>query len=875
MSAKASCVVCVGVCVVKVLRGEWVSQGMRLKGFARRMTRLSLSFALLATIPQSLLPQALAGPAAAPANFTRTTPGAIAATVPDGTCGATITATGGAGGSQTAGGTGGRGGGGATINANFKVLPLQNITGTVAQGGQAASGAGTGQAAGGSGGTAPSGHRGAGGGGSTAVIVAGTPVVIAGGGGGGGGVHTSVGNGGGGGSTGIAAGIVAVGVNGAVGEEVPALTSAPGGGQGGQAAAGGAGGINANDITLNGAAGGGTATGTGGNGGPDPSYDAGGGGGGGYTGGGGGSSTVGVNSAGAGGGGGSSFVRATAPTVAAPAPTTISGTTGVATAAGATNGANGSASVTWLPCNYQLTINKSATPTPVRAGAATVWTVSVTNNGPDPMTRGDTITLTDTLPAGPNGTAAIQYRVLSIASAGGTNTDMSSGAIACTGVSVGATMPGSTDCSRPYTAPSAPGAPTGGTRGLNVGETLTITYEQVISNKAPCGTITNTAATADRSTAGAWGQTARNVNATLTMQCYDLAVAKTASPTTVGTGNPIDWSITVTNSGTADMMGPTDTTSNPLVVNDVAPTTNVAAPTLFTSSGPAGACTYAAGVITCPGSLAQGQSQTFTFRQIVNAAAPNGAVIANTASATDFNPGDTNDSATASATTAAALPGMSINKTSSLGTVSAAGTVVTYSIRVNNTGNTLLGPITVADPLGTVVCPVSGNATIATLAAGTNQICTLSYTVPQTVLNTNGGGDGDIDNTATASATYSGNPVTANGSAAVLLTISPALTITKTPSTAGPVNASNTIGYTYRITNTGNVTVNNVTVADVHNGYGTDPVPGGESLFTDVAPLGDSTDAAVNGTWTSLAPGDTVQFTSSYIVVQADIDNLQ
>ena len=783
-------------------RSIWAKSG--------RLLRFGLCLALLTTTSY----QSHAGPAAAPTNFSRITAGAIATTVPDGTCGATIAALGGAGGSQTAGGTGGRGGGGATINATFKVLPLQAVTGTVAQGGLAASGGGTGAAAGGAGGTAPSGHRGAGGGGSTAVIIGGAMVLTAGGGGGGGGAHTAAGAGGGGGSAGIAAGVVAIGANGSAGEEVPAQTFVPFGGAGGQTASGGLGGVNSNDTTLNGAPGGGIGTGTGGNGGPDPSYDAGGGGGGGYTGGGGGSSTVGINSTGAGGGGGSSFVRATSPTVAALTPTTISGSTGPLTAAGAINGAVGSATITWIPCSYQLAVSKSVSPTPVQAGATSVWTVSVTNTGPDPMTRGDTLTLTDTLPAGPNGAPAPQFKVLSIAATGGSSADMSSGAVTCTGLSVGAAMPASTDCSRAYTAPSAPGAPSGGTRGLNVGETLTITYEQVISNQAPCGTITNTAATADRSTAGVWTQTARNAASTLTIQCYDLSVLKTSSPAVVGVGNPIDWTVVVTNNGTANMMGPTDTASNPLVVTDAAPTTNVATPTLFTSSGPAGACTYAANTITCPGSLASGQSQTFTFRQIVNVGAPNGAVIPNTATVTDFKTGDTNDTSTASSTTAAALPGLSINKTSSVGTVSSAGTVITYSIKVNNTGNTLLSPVTVADPLGTVVCPVSGNATIASLAAGTNQTCTLSYTVPQTVLNNNGGGDGDIDNTATASATYSGSPVSGNGSAAVLLTISPALTITKTPNTAGPVNAGNTIGYTYRITNTGNVNLANIAVTD-------------------------------------------------------------
>ena len=230
---------------------------------------------------------------------------------------------------------------------------------------------------------------------------------------------------------------------------------------------------------------------------------------------------------------------------------------------------------------------------------------------------------------------------------------------------------------------------------------------------------------------------------------------------------------------------------------------------------------------------------------------------------------------TCSLTNVPAAPQLTLAKTSSVASVSSAGTVITYTIAVTNTGNTTLNAISVTDPLGTVTCPSSGASTITTLASGASQNCTMAYNVPQTVFNTNGGGDGDIDNTATAAAVYNGSPVSANGSRAVLVSITPALTITKTPNTAGPVNAGNTVGYTYRITNTGNVTVNNVTVADVHGGFGVDPVPGSESLFNDAAPLGDSTDAATNGSWNVLAPGDTVQFTSSYLVVQADIDNLQ
>jgi uncharacterized repeat protein (TIGR01451 family) len=846
--------------------------GMQRRTVARAVCALGTSFALL-----SAAAPVLAGPAAAPTNFSRTTAGAIATTVPDGTCGASIVARGGAGGSQTAGGSGGRGAGGANINATFNVLPRQAVTGTVGQGGRSLSTGGTGAPAGGNGGIATSDHSGAGGGGATAVIVGGTSLIIAGGGGGGGGAHATAGNGGGGGFTGIGASVVAVGLAGANGQENPLLAFEPQGGGGGQAAAGGIAGVNGNNAAYNALAGGGVGAGTGGRGGNDANFDAGGGGGGGYTGGGGGAATVGQASTGAGGGGGSSFVRATSPTVSAPTPTLVSGTAGAQTGGGAINGASGMATLTWIPCDYELVINKTVTPSPVRAGAAAEWTVTVTNNGPDPMTRGDTITLADTLPAGPNGAPTPQFRVLSVSSAGGSNANMSSGAITCTGVTVGSAMPASTVCSRAYAAPAAPGAPSGGTRGLDVNETLTITYEQVISNTAACGTITNTASTADRSTAGSWTPVARSVNRSLTIDCYDLSIAKTRTPSVVGVGNPIDWTIVVTNNGPADMMGPDDTASNPLVVTDVAPVTNVGTPTLFTSSGPAGACSYASPTITCPAGLPAGMSQTFTFRQVVNGGAPNGATITNTASLSDPKTADTNDSQSASSITAAPSAGLTVSKTPSVGSVAAAGTVISYNILVTNSGNTLLGPVTVADPLGSVVCPVSGNATIASLAASTSVTCVMSYTVPQSVLNNNGGGDGDIDNTATASATYAGNPVSGNGSAAVLVVQSPALSITKIATPDTNVTAGGIVTYRFRVTNTGNVTVTGISVSDSSNGLGAVVVASGEVIPPggDVAPAGDSTDAAANGTWDSLAPGDSVEFTGTYAVQQADLDRRQ
>lgn len=104
----------------------------------------------------------------------------------------------------------------------------------------------------------------------------------------------------------------------------------------------------------------------------------------------------------------------------------------------------------------------------------------------------------------------------------------------------------------------------------------------------------------------------------------------------------------------------------------------------------------------------------------------------------------------------------------------------------------------------------------------------------------------------------------------------PQLSVVKTASSAGPFSVGQFITYTYKVTNTGNVVMMVVSVADTHNGTGTFLGPKNEALTTDVDPVGDSTDASGNnGVWDSLGPGDTVTFTATYTVTQHDVDYLQ
>jgi large repetitive protein len=136
----------------------------------------------------------------------------------------------------------------------------------------------------------------------------------------------------------------------------------------------------------------------------------------------------------------------------------------------------------------------------------------------------------------------------------------------------------------------------------------------------------------------------------------------------------------------------------------------------------------------------------------------------------------------------------------------------------------------------------------------------------------------DITNSAVAVGTYASLPVTSIPSVAAVPVVSANLSmqVSKSASPSVNVSAGQVVTYTYVVKNNGNVTIHNISLNDVHNAAGPAPVPNSETLTSDVGTLGDSTDATpADGIWSVLAPGDTVTFTSTYTVQQADVDNLQ
>ncbi len=128
---------------------------------------------------------------------------------------------------------------------------------------------------------------------------------------------------------------------------------------------------------------------------------------------------------------------------------------------------------------------------------------------------------------------------------------------------------------------------------------------------------------------------------------------------------------------------------------------------------------------------------------------------------------------------------------------------------------------------------------------------------------------------------------TAKGGDAISCTITnngtptPILVLLKGYSPIGPpVAVGQVLTYSYAVSNTGNVPVQNVKINDLHGTPAVVVPTGGAGIkaesLTTAGPLGiaASPDTTANdGIWTTLAPGATVTFTYTYTVTQADIDN--
>jgi uncharacterized repeat protein (TIGR01451 family) len=220
--------------------------------------------------------------------------------------------------------------------------------------------------------------------------------------------------------------------------------------------------------------------------------------------------------------------------------------------------------------------------------------------------------------------------------------------------------------------------------------------------------------------------------------------------------------------------------------------------------------------------------------------------VNNTAKATGTpsrGPGPVNSNNSTTTTPITAESSIKLTKTAGTPTSNAVGGTIAYTFAVENTGNVTLSSVGVSDPLLTTA-PVCQATTIAPKATTT---CTGTYTLKQTDVD-----HGRVDNSAQVSGTPpSGPAATSDDTATVAITSTPSIKVEKTAGAPSGNTVGSIIDYTFRIENTGNVTLKNITLSDQLAGV----VLSGSAIAT-------------------LEPGkvDTTTFTARYTLKQEDVD---
>ncbi|WIB77963.1 DUF11 domain-containing protein [Curtobacterium sp. MCPF17_002] len=455
----------------------------------------------------------------------------------------------------------------------------------------------------------------------------------------------------------------------------------------------------------------------------------------------------------------------------------------IATSDGPASSANDGAASTGLPTD--LAIVKTG-PAALTAGGTATYTLTVTNNGPGDSSGyvvNDTVPVPLTNVASPD--AACTVTGNDISCVGGA---LANGATAT--YTVTASVPGDV--------------------AADVENTATVT-----SNEQDPVPGNNTSTT----TAGIPGVAlVKNAGEPVDVNGNGL----------VDTGDTIQYTFDVTNTGTVPLAGVT--------VND-AKVGDVVCPQTTLAAGATETCAAAA-------------VYTITAADVANGSVDNTATV--TGTTPDGNPITSTPSTTTTPTTTPA-PGISIVKSatpSGTGTFTA-GQEVTYSFTVTNTGNVPMTGVTVNEgdfsgtgELSDVACPAT------TLAVGAQEVCEATYTLTQGDVDA-----GSVTNSATAGGTPTGGtPITSTPSTVTVPTpAAPGISILKTASTAVVVSAGQEVTYSFRVTNTGNVTLTDVA-----------PVEGAFNGSGDIS--------AVDCPTTTLVPGQIITCTATYTVTQADID---
>ena len=384
-----------------------------------------------------------------------------------------------------------------------------------------------------------------------------------------------------------------------------------------------------------------------------------------------------------------------------------------------------SATVVNPPPTVDLAVTKTASPNPYVPGQTLTYTVTVTNTGPDSAIGAK---LSDPLPAG---LAPTGFTWTCTPSAGSTCTASGSGNISDT-VSVAS----------------------GGTLTYTVTGTVPSSLQTSLTNTA---TLTPPPGAIDPGCSPNCSSTVTDpANPTV-----DLAVTKTATPSPYVPGQPLTYTVTVTNGGPSDAIGAS--------VSDPLPAALSAAGFTWTCApAPGSTCTASgSGDITDTVTIPAGGNLVYTVTGTVPASVQTG--LTNTATVTP-PPGTTDPGCTPGcAATATDQPNptvnLVVNKAASPNPY-IPGDQLTYTVTVTNAGPSDALGASVSDPLPGAL---SGAGFTWTCTASTGSTCTAS-------------GSGDITDTVDVAAggtlTYT---VTGTAPSSVQTTLANTATVTPPP----------------------------------------------------------------------------------------------
>ncbi|SDB47304.1 conserved repeat domain-containing protein/gliding motility-associated C-terminal domain-containing protein [Flavobacteriaceae bacterium MAR_2010_188] len=372
-----------------------------------------------------------------------------------------------------------------------------------------------------------------------------------------------------------------------------------------------------------------------------------------------------------------------------------------------------------------------------------------------------------------------------------------------------------------------------------------------------------------------------------------IEVTKTASVVT-GVGNTVTYTIRVENTGNVPLTGVnltdtlTDLNGNVLTLTS--------GPTFISSTGP-----------NVAGTLIPGEIATYRATKLITQAIVDAGGLRNTVTAQGASPangtvsdvsdnGNDSDGNTSNDPTLTVIPENAIVDVDKIYSivdngdgVLGADDVITYTIRVRNTGNVTLTGLNLVDNIENF------SGTSRTLATGPTFISSTQSSPPGTlkvgeranyqatyVIRSGDVESGGVRNSATARATTpAGNTIsdvsddnddtdgnTVDDSTETPIVLSPSIEVTKTSSLIdngdGVTGLDDVITYTITIRNTGNVNLINVGMTDTLTDLLGNPL----TLTTGPTYFGSNRGSAVG----SLLVGETASYTATYSVTQSNVN---